>query len=153
MARLGFWKAAGLAETREQRSWVHKTAHSGQVAEAPAAGTAKRALQERQLHLELGHPQGSRLGGLKERGLRRVAFYDFPAEHWKHRTTNPIESTFATVRHGTIRRRAGLSNRTALVNGLQIASGGLVAALAKTRGPGSALELPAVNPRPCLFPH
>ena len=33
-----------------------------------------------------------------------LAFYDFPAEHWKHlRTTNPIESTFATVRHRTIR--------------------------------------------------
>jgi transposase-like protein len=35
-----------------------------------------------------------------------LAFYDFPAEHWKHlRTTNPIESTFATVRHRTIRSR------------------------------------------------
>jgi hypothetical protein len=36
-----------------------------------------------------------------------LTFYDFPAEHWKHlRTTNPIESTFATVRHRTIRSRA-----------------------------------------------
>ena len=44
-----------------------------------------------------------------------LAFYDFPAEHWKHlRTTNPIESTFATVRHRTIRSRGSLSNRTAL---------------------------------------
>ena len=44
-----------------------------------------------------------------------LAFYDFPAEHWKHlRTTNPIESTFATVRHGTIRSKDCLSNRTAL---------------------------------------
>ena len=43
------------------------------------------------------------------------AFYDFPAEHWKHlRTTNPIESTFATVRHRTIRSRGCLSNKTAL---------------------------------------
>ena len=38
-----------------------------------------------------------------------LAFYDFPAEHWKHlRTTNPIESTFATVRHRTIRSKGCL---------------------------------------------
>ena len=44
-----------------------------------------------------------------------LAFYDFPAEHWKHlRTTNPIESTFATVRHRPIRSKGCLSNRTAL---------------------------------------
>ena len=44
-----------------------------------------------------------------------LAFYNFPAEHWKHlRTTNPIESTFATVRHRTIRSKGCLSNKTAL---------------------------------------
>jgi putative transposase len=44
-----------------------------------------------------------------------LAFYDFPAEHWKHlRTTNPIESTFATVRHRTIRSKGCLSDKTAL---------------------------------------
>ena len=44
-----------------------------------------------------------------------LTFYDFPAEHWKHlRTTNPIESTFATVRHRTSRSKGCLSNRTAL---------------------------------------
>jgi transposase-like protein len=44
-----------------------------------------------------------------------LAFYDFPAEHWKHlRTTNPIENTFATVRHRTIRSKGCLSNKTAL---------------------------------------
>src|SRR6478672_1194042 len=44
-----------------------------------------------------------------------LAFYDFPAEHWKHlRTSNPIESTFATVRHRTIRSKGCLSNKTAL---------------------------------------
>ena len=43
-----------------------------------------------------------------------LAFYDFPAEHWKHLcTTNPIESSFATVRHRTMRSK-GLSNRTVL---------------------------------------
>jgi transposase-like protein len=44
-----------------------------------------------------------------------LAFSDFPAEHWKHlRTSNPIESTFATVRHRTIRSKGCLSNKTAL---------------------------------------
>src|SRR5712664_1937504 len=44
-----------------------------------------------------------------------LAFYDFPAEHWKHlRTSNPIESTFATMRHRTIRSKGCLSNKTAL---------------------------------------
>ena len=44
-----------------------------------------------------------------------LAFYDFPAEHWKHlRTSNPIESTFATVRHWTIRAKSCLSRATAL---------------------------------------
>ncbi len=44
-----------------------------------------------------------------------LTFYDFPAEHWKHlRTTNPIESTFATVRHRTTRSKGCLSNNTAL---------------------------------------
>jgi transposase-like protein len=44
-----------------------------------------------------------------------LAVYDFPAEHWKTlRTTNPIESTFATVRYRTIRSKGSLSNKTAL---------------------------------------
>jgi transposase-like protein len=43
-----------------------------------------------------------------------LAFYDFPAEHWDHlRTSNPIESVFATVRHRTVRTRGGLSSKTA----------------------------------------
>jgi len=44
-----------------------------------------------------------------------LTFYDFPAEHWKHlRTTNVIESSFATVRHRTVRSKGCLSNKTAL---------------------------------------
>ena len=44
-----------------------------------------------------------------------LAFYDFPAEHWKHlRTINVIESSFATVRHRTVRSKGCLSNKTAL---------------------------------------
>ena len=45
-----------------------------------------------------------------------LAFFDFPAEHWQHlRTTNPIESVFATVRHRTVRTKGSLSHATALV--------------------------------------
>src|SRR6195952_5412146 len=44
-----------------------------------------------------------------------LAFYDFPAEHWKHLgTSNVIESSFATVRHHTVRSKGCLSNKTAL---------------------------------------
>ena len=44
-----------------------------------------------------------------------LAFYDFPAEHWKHlRTTNVIENSFATVRHRTVRSKGCLSNKAAL---------------------------------------
>mgnify|MGYP005862387815 CR=1 FL=1 len=43
-----------------------------------------------------------------------LAFYDFPAEHWDHlRTSNPIESVFATVRHRTVRTKRALSQKTA----------------------------------------
>ena len=53
-----------------------------------------------------------------------LAFYDFPAEHWKHlRTTNPIESTFATVRHRTVRSKGCLSNKTALAMVFKLTQG------------------------------
>src|SRR4030088_2410259 len=53
-----------------------------------------------------------------------LAFYDFPAEHWKHlRTTNPIESTFATVRHRPIRSKGCLSNKTALAMVFKLVEG------------------------------
>jgi putative transposase len=43
-----------------------------------------------------------------------LAFFDFPAEHWDHlRTSNPIESVFATVRHRTVRTKGSLSSKTA----------------------------------------
>jgi Transposase, Mutator family len=53
-----------------------------------------------------------------------LEFYDFFAAHWKHlRTTNPIESTFATVRHRTIRSKGCLSNKTALVMVFKLVEG------------------------------
>ena len=128
---LGFWKAAGEVwpKTREQRCWVHKTCNI--LAKLPKSQhpKAKRALQEiwmaeTKAVAELAFDAFIESYALKyERAAdclskdrdALLAFYDFPAEHWKHlRTTNPIESTFATVRHRTIRSKGCLSNRTAL---------------------------------------
>ena len=56
--------------------------------------------------------QGSRLPDQDREAL--LAFFDFPAEHWDHlRTSNPIESVFATVRHRTVRTKGALSTKTA----------------------------------------
>jgi transposase-like protein len=128
---LGFWKAAGEVwpRTREQRCWVHKTANV--LAKLPKSQQpkAKRALQEiwmaeTKAAAELAFDTFVESYALKYEKAADclsqdrdalLAFYDFPAEHWKHlRTTNPIESTFATVRHRTIRSKGCLSNRTAL---------------------------------------
>ena len=61
---------------------------------------------------------------LKARGLfvpPKLAFYDFPAEHWKHiRTTNSIESSFATVRHLTKRSKGCLSRETTLITAYKL---------------------------------
>lgn len=115
---LGFWAAlpeeyAGVAE---QRCWVHKTANvldklpksvqpaaKGQLHEMYLAPTRAAALLEYERFLKL---YGAKYPKACE-CLRRdkdvlFAFYDYPAEHWAHlRTTNPIESTFATIRHRT----------------------------------------------------
>lgn len=62
-----------------------------------------------------------------------LAFYDFPAEHWKHlRTTNPIESSFATVRHRTIRSKGCLSNKTALAMVFKLVEAAQKAGVAST---------------------
>ena len=54
-----------------------------------------------------------------------LAFYDFPAEHWKHlRTMKLIESTFATVRHRTVRSKGCLSNKAALAMVFKLVQGG-----------------------------
>jgi putative transposase len=128
---LGFWKA--LAEvwptTREQRCWVHKTANVLNKLPKSLHAKAKTALQQ----IWMAETKKDAVTAfeafaatyrvkyekavecLKKDRQALLAFYDFPAEHWKHlRTTNPIESTFATVRHRTIRSKGCLSNKTAL---------------------------------------
>lgn len=126
---LGFWAALReeFPTTREQRCWVHKTANildkmpkgmqakaKQQIHEMYLAETKEQALAayDEFLHLyEAKYPKACAC--LREDKEVLFTFYDFPAEHWIHiRTTNPIESTFATVRHRT-KRTKGCGSRTA----------------------------------------
>jgi transposase-like protein len=137
---LGFWKAAGETwpRTREQRCWVHKTANV--LAKLPKSQQpkAKRALQEIWMAETKADAETAFDAFIESYSSKYqkaadclasdrdalLAFYDFPAEHWKHlRTTNPIESTFATVRHRTIRSKGCLSNKTALAMVFKLAEG------------------------------
>jgi transposase-like protein len=112
---LGFWSAARklLPGTREQRCWVHKTANVldklpkrlrseakdklHQIWMAPGRAGADEAFDLFVATYEAKYP-GAVACLTKDRDVL-LTFYDFPAEHWIHlRTTNPIESTFATVR-------------------------------------------------------
>ena len=128
---LGFWKA--LEEvwptTRAQRCWVHKTANVLNKLPNSLHTKAKRALhniwmaetrKDAEAALDVFIETYSRKYEKAAECVAKdrdalLAFYHFPAEHWKHlRTTNPIESAFATVRHRTTRSKGCLSNKTAL---------------------------------------
>jgi transposase-like protein len=128
---LGFWKALDEVwpKTRAQRCWVHKTANVLNKLPKSLHGKAKRALNDIWMAETRKDAEAALDAFLETYGRKYdkaadclakdrdalLAFYDFPAEHWKHlRTTNPIESTFATVRHRTIRSKGCLSNKTAL---------------------------------------
>jgi putative transposase len=112
---LGFWKALPQVweTTKAQRCWVHKTANlldklpkgsqpkaKGMLHEIYLAETREAALKAFDLFVttyEAKYPKATECLS-KDRDVL-LTFYDFPAEHWLHlRTTNPIESTFATVR-------------------------------------------------------
>lgn len=126
---LGFWAAAAeeLPSMRRQRCWVHKTANildkmpKGVQGRAKArihdmyhAGTKDEAMKAYDAFLadyEAKYPRACECLEKDKEDL--FTFYDFPAEHWVHlRTTNPIESTFATVRLRTVRTK-GCGSRTA----------------------------------------
>jgi transposase-like protein len=126
---LGFWKALRqvFPATREQRCWVHKTANVLDNLPKRLQPEAKekihniwmaatRADADRAFDLFVGtyeakYPKAT--GCLSKDRDVLLTFYDFPAEHWIHlRTTNPIESTFATVRLRH-RRTKGSGSRTA----------------------------------------
>lgn len=126
---LGFWKALRklFPATKEQRCWVHKTANvldkmaKGQQPKAKAMlhdiwQAATKAEAEKAFELFVATYQAKYAKAtdcLSKDRDELLAFYDFPAEHWVHlRTTNPIESTFATVRLRTVKTK-GSGSRTA----------------------------------------
>ena len=126
---LGFWPAMEeqFPTTRQQRCWVHKTANVLDKLPKKMQPSAKALIHE----MYMAETKEDGLAAFEEfldrygtkypkaceclRKDREVlfTFYDFPAEHWVHlRTTNPIESTFATVRHRS-RQTKGCGSRTA----------------------------------------
>jgi len=128
---LGFWQALEEVwpQTRGQRCWVHKTANILNKLPKSQQSKAKRALQEIWMAETKKDARVALDGFIETWGIKYeraveclikdrdalLVFYDFPAEHWKHlRTTNVIESAFATVRHRTVRSKVCLSNKTAL---------------------------------------
>jgi putative transposase len=115
--------------TRQQRCWVHKTANVLNVLPKSVHGKAKKdlhAIYEAESHDKAeaafdrflgkyGAKYGKAAACLAKDRAALLAFYDFPAEHWKHvRTSNPVESTFATVRLRTDETKGCLSRETAL---------------------------------------
>jgi len=127
---LGFWKALDevYPGTRHQRCWVHKTANVlnkvprsvqetmkadlREIHGAPTRAAAEAALGVFAEKYEAKYARAVECL-IKDRDAL-LAFYDFPAEHWDHlRTSNPIESVFATVRHRTVRTKGSLSPSTA----------------------------------------
>ena len=127
---LGFWKAIEeiFPSTRHQRCWVHKTvnvlnkvalsvqvnmkADLREIYGAPTRAAAEAAIDG--FADKYGAKYDKAVTCLTKDREALLAFFDFPAEHWDHlRTSNPIESVFATVRHRTVRTKGSLSPKTA----------------------------------------
>jgi len=128
---LGFWQACRKVwpSTREQRCWVHKTANVLNKLPKSLQSEAKDKLHD--IWMAPGRDEANKAFDLfiktyqakypdaavcleKDRD-ELLTFYDFPAEHWKHiRTTNPIESTFATVRLRHKRTKGSGSRKASL---------------------------------------
>jgi transposase-like protein len=154
---MGFWKALDevFPGPRHQRCWVHKTANvlnRFPKSMQPAVKTDLREICQAETRAAAETAMDTfaeKYGAKYEKAascLTRdrdalLAFYDFPAEHWDHlRTSNPIESVFATVRHRTVRTRGALSQKTAKLMVFK-----LVQAAAKTwRRLKGAKQLPMI---------
>jgi transposase-like protein len=128
---LGFWKALDelYPKTAKQRCWMHKTGNTLNYLPKHLQGKAKADLHE--IWMAASKQEASKAFArfvdtyrakypkaseclLKDKQAL-LAFYDFPAEHWGHiRTTNPIESSFATIRHRTERTKGAVSRKTLL---------------------------------------
>jgi len=127
---LGFWKALEevFPATRHQRCWIHKAANVlnkmpkslqanarqdlREIWLAPDRATAEAALAA--FEAKFAPKYDRAVACLAKDREALLTFYDFPAEHWDHlRSSNPIESVFATVRHRTVRTKGALSQETA----------------------------------------
>jgi transposase-like protein len=139
---LGFWNGLRevFPEAREGRCWFHKTANVLAALPKSAHPGAKKALagiwgaEDKQHALDAVKAFEAAYGAKFPKATAKItddveellAFYDYPCEHWVHlRTTNPIESTFATVRHrtkvtkGPGSRAAGLAMAFKLIESAQ----------------------------------
>jgi transposase-like protein len=175
---LGFWGALRevFPQAREQRCWFHKIANVLGALPKSAHPGAKKALAEiwgaedRRHALDAVTSFKAAYGAKFPKAVAKItddlgellAFYDFPAEHWQHlRTTNPIESTFATVRHrtkvtrGPGSRAAGLAMAFKLIEAAQdrwrAVNGPHLVALVRagaTFESGKLVERPDDHPQP-----
>lgn len=135
---LGFWAALEevFPSTRQQRCWVHKTvnvlnylpktvqgkakAALHEIWMAPTRAEAERALDHFTETYQAKYPKAVQCLTKDREAL--LTFYDFPAEHWVHlRTTNPVESTFATIRHRTDRAKGCVTRETMLALAYKLA--------------------------------
>jgi putative transposase len=129
---MGFWGALEKVwpTTKQQRCWVHKTANVLNKMPKSLQSKAKADLHDIWMaeskrdagkafdvfiaKYQTKYPKATHC--LDKDRQELLVFYDFPAEHWKHiRTTNPIESTFATVKHRTKRTKGCLARETAFI--------------------------------------
>lgn len=154
---LGFWKALDEVwpSTRHQRCWVHKIANvlnkvpkavqpaikadMREIYSAPERAAAEKAIA---VFVEkYGAKYAKAVECLTKDRERLLTFFDFPAEHGDHlRTSNPIESVFATVRHRTVRTKGALSPKTARLMVIKL----VIAASRKWRRLKGENQLPKV---------
>lgn len=135
---LGFWVALGkiFPSTRHQRCWVHKTlnvldklpknqqpAAKSVLHEIWMSATREDAIKAFEKFIATYGVKWPRAAECLEKDRAELlAFYDFPAEHWGHlRTSNPIESTFATVRLRTYRTKGPGSREAGLAMAFKLA--------------------------------
>lgn len=154
---LGFWHALReiFGGTKEQRCWFHKTGNVLNAMPKSVQAKAKDHLHdiwqaETHMDAEAAFDFFVATYGVKyDKAVRKLtkdrdvllAFYDFPAEHWKHiRTTNPIESTFATVRHRTGKTKGCLSRKTGLAMAYKL----MMSAQSKWRKLDGANRMPEI---------
>ena len=126
---LGFWSAIKqvFPEVKHQRCWFHKmgnvldklpksqqnkaTSMLHEIFKSATRKGAEKAFDSFMNYYKIKYPKAAEC--LEKDRIALLAFYDFPAEHWIHlRTTNPIESTFATLRNRTYKAKGAFSQKT-----------------------------------------